>query len=72
VTLEPLFGLPLRTPRPELRLGSHGDLLELGRPAKAGIHPSDEMPFAVAWTDRADEPTFVEDLAAYHEGRESD
>ena len=44
--MEALYGLRLRTPRLELRLWSHDELLELGRLAERGIHPPDEMPFA--------------------------
>ena len=49
--LAPLFGLRLRTPRLELRLPTRPELEELREVARAGIHPPDEMPFAVAWTD---------------------
>lgn len=65
--LAPLYGLRLGTPRLELRLGSREELLELGRVAAAGIHPPDEMPFAVAWTDRSSEPDFVDSVVAFHE-----
>jgi RimJ/RimL family protein N-acetyltransferase len=63
---EALYGLRLRTPRLELRLGSHDELLELGRLAERGIHPPDEMPFAVAWTDAIGTPGFADDFLAYH------
>ena len=64
----PLYGLRLRTPRLKLRLGSHDELVALGRLAEEGIHPPEEMPFAVAWSDRIGEPNFVDDvLVAYHE-----
>jgi RimJ/RimL family protein N-acetyltransferase len=66
VNVAPLYGLCLRTPRLELRLGSREELVEVHELAKEGIHPRDEMPFEVPWTDRADEPTFVEDCVAYH------
>ncbi len=49
--LSPLFALRLRTPRLVLRLPGDDELLELARVAERGIHPPDEMPFAVAWTD---------------------
>jgi len=62
-----LYGLRLRTPRLELRLGSREELRELARLAREGIHPPDEMPFAVAWTDRSPEPTFVDDFVEFHE-----
>jgi RimJ/RimL family protein N-acetyltransferase len=65
--LDPLYGIRLRTPRLELRLGTREELAELGRLAQAGIHPSEHMPFAVAWTDRSGEPTFVDEFVRYHE-----
>ena len=64
--IEALYGLRLRTPRLELRLGSHDELLELGRLAERGIHPPAETPFAVAWTDATGTPGFVDDFLAYH------
>ena len=67
MSVEPLYGLRLRTPRLELRLGSREELLELGRLAREGIHPPEEMPFEVPWTDRSSEPGFVDDFVAYHE-----
>jgi len=48
--LTPLYDLRLETPRLELRIGSHDELIELGRLADRGIHPADEMPFSVAWS----------------------
>ena len=51
MNLEPLYGLRLRTPRLELRLPTHDELVELFRVAEAGIHPPEEMPFGRAWTD---------------------
>ena len=50
--LEPLFDVRLRTPRLELRLGTPEEIDELGRLAERGIHPPEEMPFAVAWSDQ--------------------
>jgi RimJ/RimL family protein N-acetyltransferase len=67
VRIDPLYELRLRTPRLELRLGSREELIELGRLAQEGIHPPEEMPFEVPWTDRAGEPQFVEEFLAYHE-----
>jgi RimJ/RimL family protein N-acetyltransferase len=49
--LWPLFDLRLRTANIELRLPTDDDLVELSAVAKAGIHPRDEMPFAVPWSD---------------------
>jgi RimJ/RimL family protein N-acetyltransferase len=47
----PLFGLRIRSERLVLRLPTDDDLPGLLDLAKAGIHPPDEMPFGVAWTD---------------------
>lgn len=51
MNLEPLYGLRVRTPRLELRLPTEAELVELYEVAAAGIHPPEEMPFAVPWTD---------------------
>ena len=67
MNVEPLYGLCLRTSRLELRLGSRGELVELGQLAQHGIHPPEEMPFEVPWTDRSGEPTFVADFVDFHE-----
>jgi len=63
----PLHELRLKTPRLELRLGSREELVDLGHLAQEGIHPREEMPFEIPWTDRSGEPTSVEDFVAYHE-----
>jgi RimJ/RimL family protein N-acetyltransferase len=63
----PLYGLRLRTPRLELRLGSRTELETLAGVAREGIHPPDEMPFAVPWTDASVDPSFVPDFVAHHE-----
>ena len=65
----PLFGLRLCTPRLELRLGAPEEIDDLGALAMRGIHPPDEMPFGVAWTDRLADPDFMEGFRAYHAGR---
>jgi RimJ/RimL family protein N-acetyltransferase len=62
--ISPLFELRLRTPRLELRLPTHDELVELRELAQAGIHPPEEMPFAIAWTD---EPYSEEWVVAFHE-----
>jgi RimJ/RimL family protein N-acetyltransferase len=67
MNVAPLYGLRLHTPRLELRLVSREELVEVHELAREGIHPPTEMPFEVPWTDRADEPTFIEDCVAYHE-----
>jgi RimJ/RimL family protein N-acetyltransferase len=68
----PLRGLRVRTPRLELRLGTHDELVALGRLAEQGIHPPEEMPFAIAWTDAIGEPGFLEGFLAYHGGALAD
>ena len=57
-----LYGLRLRTPRVELRLPTHEELVELRDIAHAGIHPPEEMPFGVAWTDQPYSEGFVVDF----------
>jgi RimJ/RimL family protein N-acetyltransferase len=57
----------LRTPRLELRLGSGEELYQLGRLAEEGIHPPEEMPFSVAWTDAVGSPDFLADFVLHHE-----
>lgn len=61
--ISPLFDLRLRTPRLELRLPTRPELEELRELARAGVHPPEEMPFAVAWTD---EPYSEEWVVAFH------
>ena len=62
MNLEPLFGLRIRTPRLELRFPTETELVELYELAAAGIHPPEEMPFGVAWTDDVTHESFL----AYH------
>jgi RimJ/RimL family protein N-acetyltransferase len=47
----PLRHLVLRTPRLELRPDDDEGLRELVDEAYRGVHPPEQMPFAVAWTD---------------------
>ena len=47
----PLRHLVLRTPRLELRPDDDDGLYELVEVAYRGVHPPDEMPFLVPWTD---------------------
>jgi RimJ/RimL family protein N-acetyltransferase len=47
----PLRHLVLRTPRLELRPDDDTGLLELVDEAYRGVHPPDQMPFLVPWTD---------------------
>jgi RimJ/RimL family protein N-acetyltransferase len=67
VNVEPLYGLHLRTPRLELRLGSRDELVEVHELARQGIHPPDEMPFEIPWTDRSSEDDFVEQAVEFHQ-----
>jgi len=62
----PLTALRLRTPRLELRIPTVAELRELAEVARRGVHPPEEMPFVVAWTDGANEPGFIEDFVSYH------
>ena len=68
MNIEPLYGLRLRTPRLELRLPTEAELVELYELAAAGIHPAEEMPFAIAWTDHLTQESF---LAHHHSSRET-
>jgi RimJ/RimL family protein N-acetyltransferase len=72
VDLSPLYGLRLRTPRLELRLPTEEELVELGRLAEQGIHPREEMPFYVAWTDAIGEPGFLDGFVAFHRQQRDD
>jgi RimJ/RimL family protein N-acetyltransferase len=64
-----LRAIRLRTARLELRLASGDELVALGELAVAGIHPPEEMPFGIAWTDTVTVESFVthheEGLAAW-------
>jgi RimJ/RimL family protein N-acetyltransferase len=42
------------------------ELVVLAGVAEAGIHPPEEMPFRVAWTDGAGKPGFLEAFLDYH------
>lgn len=60
--MKPLYRLRVRTPRLELRVPTPVELDELYDVAVAGIHPPEEMPFGVAWTDDLTRDGFL----AYH------
>jgi RimJ/RimL family protein N-acetyltransferase len=65
--LSSLFQLRLRTPRLELRLPSEEELVELaGLVVEQGVHPRDQMPFLVPWTDDIGSASFIDDFVAYH------
>lgn len=68
----PLYDLRLQTPRLQLRLGSREELVALGHVAEAGIHPPEEMPFAVAWSDRIGQAGFLDEFVAFHERHRAD
>jgi RimJ/RimL family protein N-acetyltransferase len=63
--LWPLFDLRIRSERLVLRLASDADLIVLAALAKAGIHPPDEMPFAVPWSTLPT-PQFETGFVQYH------
>lgn len=69
MSVEPLYDLRLRTSRLELRLGSRDELIALARIAEDGIHPREEMPFGVAWSDGIGKPGFVDEFVAFHEAQ---
>ena len=62
--LEPLWDIRVRTPRLELRLPTDEELVELFLVAEGGIHPPEEMPFYVPWTDDLSLDAFLE----FHRG----
>lgn len=62
MNVEALHGLRVRTPRLELRPPNDDELVELFTLADAGIHPPEQMPFGVAWTDDLTQESFL----AYH------
>lgn len=67
--LRALATIRLRTPRLVLRLPDDDEILDLVAVAAAGVHPPEQMPFRVPWTDGIGTPTFETDFAAYRRGR---
>ena len=63
----PLFRLRIRSERLVLRLPTDDDLPGMLALAKAGIHPPDEMPFGLAWTD-VEGPAFDRSFLQHHWG----
>jgi RimJ/RimL family protein N-acetyltransferase len=61
----PLYALRITTPRLELRIPDDEDLVELFAAARAGIHPADEMPFGIPWTDTIEEPGALERFLSF-------
>jgi RimJ/RimL family protein N-acetyltransferase len=62
--VDSLWDIRVRTPRLELRLPTDDELVELFRVAEGGIHPPEEMPFYVPWTDDLNLEAFLE----FHRG----
>lgn len=65
----PLWRLELRTPRLTLRPDEDAGLMELMAEARRGVHPPEEMPFAVEWTDRPAADMVRESLQHFWAGR---
>jgi RimJ/RimL family protein N-acetyltransferase len=63
--LWPLFDLRIRSERLVLRLPAEAELVELAELARSGIHPPDEMPFAVGWS-ALPSPAFERGFIQYH------
>lgn len=40
--------------------------MELAGVARQGVHPREEMPFLIRWTDDLDSPSFVDNFVRYH------
>lgn len=49
-----------------MRLPAEDELAQLARVAQLGVHPRDEMPFLIPWTDELDSPSFGEGFVRYH------
>jgi RimJ/RimL family protein N-acetyltransferase len=60
--LWPLYDLRLRTGDLELRYPTEAELPAFVDVIESGIHPPEEMPFGIAWTD---EPTATRNLSSY-------
>ena len=63
----PLFGLRIRTPRIELRPLVDADIDEYAALLDGGLHPPDEMPFAVPFTDQP-RPVLQREACQFHWG----
>jgi len=61
----PIFRLRIATARLELRLPTDDELIALIDVAKAGVHPPEQMPFGVAWTDKPS-PRFEREFLQHH------
>jgi RimJ/RimL family protein N-acetyltransferase len=62
----PFYAVRITTPRLELRIPDDEDLAELFEAARAGIHPADEMPFGVPWTDSLHDAGALERFVSFH------
>jgi RimJ/RimL family protein N-acetyltransferase len=60
--LWPIYDLRVRTGEIELRLPAEAELAAFMAVANAGIHPPDEMPFGIPWTDQ---PSPLRERASY-------
>jgi RimJ/RimL family protein N-acetyltransferase len=56
----------------ELRLPTEDELVDLAAVAEAGVHPPEQMPFQVPWTDAIGSAGFVEGFVDYHVGLRRD
>jgi RimJ/RimL family protein N-acetyltransferase len=59
VNVDALWKIRLRSSRLELRLPTEEELPSFYLVAAAGIHPPEEMPFGIAWTDSLTEESFT-------------
>jgi RimJ/RimL family protein N-acetyltransferase len=59
VNVDALWKIRLRSSRLELRLPTEEELPSFYLVAAAGIHPPEEMPFGIAWTDSLTEEAFT-------------
>ena len=59
MNIDELWSLSVLTPRLELRLPTNDELDQLFAVAEGGIHPPEQMPFEVAWTDDLRHDSFV-------------
>ncbi len=63
----PLYDLRLRTGELVLRMPTEAELPAFIEVARAGVHPPEEMPFGVAWTDKPS-PRFEREFYQFHMG----
>ncbi len=63
----PLYDLRLRTGALVLRMPTEAELPAFVEIARAGVHPPEEMPFSIAWTDKPP-PRFEREFYQHHMG----